>query len=102
MPRHQLLAICDEAQVPCGPVYSIDEIFADPQYRARGNIAIVKDERVGEVALANVVPVLSATPGSIDSLGPPLGAHTGTIGRPVTRSRRQTATKSSDLVRRTL
>jgi crotonobetainyl-CoA:carnitine CoA-transferase CaiB-like acyl-CoA transferase len=79
MPRHQLLAICDEAQVPCGPVYSIDEIFADPQYRARRNIAIVKDARVGEVALANVVPVLSATPGGIDSLGPPLGAHTDEI-----------------------
>ena len=79
MKRHQLLALCDEAQVPCGPVYSIDEIFDDPQYRARGNIAIVEDPRVGEVALANVVPVLSATPGGIDSLGPPLGAHTDEI-----------------------
>jgi len=79
MKRHQLLALCDEAQVPCGPVYSIDEIFDDPQYRARGNIAIVEDERVGEVAVANVVPVLSATPGGIDSLGPPLGAHTDEI-----------------------
>jgi crotonobetainyl-CoA:carnitine CoA-transferase CaiB-like acyl-CoA transferase len=79
MPRHEVLAICDEAQVPCGPVYSIDEIFADPQYRARGNIAIVEDARVGEIAMANVVPVLSATPGGIDSLGPPLGAHTDDI-----------------------
>jgi crotonobetainyl-CoA:carnitine CoA-transferase CaiB-like acyl-CoA transferase len=79
MPRHDVLALCDEAQVPCGPVYSIDEIFADPQYRARGNIAIVEDERVGEIAMANVVPVLSATPGGIDSLGPPLGAHTDDI-----------------------
>jgi crotonobetainyl-CoA:carnitine CoA-transferase CaiB-like acyl-CoA transferase len=79
MPRHEVLALCDEAQVPCGPVYGIDEIFADPQYRARGNIAMVKDPRVGEVALANVVPVLSATPGRIDSLGPPLGAHTDEI-----------------------
>jgi len=79
MKRHELLALCDEAQVPCGPVYSIDEIFADPQYRARGNIAMVTDPRVGEIALANVVPVLSATPGRIDSLGPPLGAHTDEI-----------------------
>jgi crotonobetainyl-CoA:carnitine CoA-transferase CaiB-like acyl-CoA transferase len=79
MPRHEVLAMCDEAQVPCGPVYSIDEIFADPQYRARGNIAVVEDPRVGEVAIANVVPVLSATPGAIDSLGPPLGAHTDEI-----------------------
>jgi crotonobetainyl-CoA:carnitine CoA-transferase CaiB-like acyl-CoA transferase len=53
--------------------------FADPQYRAPGNIAFIKDERVGEVAVANVVPVLSATPGAIDSLGPPLGAHTDAV-----------------------
>ena len=79
MPRHEVLARCDKAQVPCGPVYGIDEIFEDPQYKARGNIAFVEDERVGEVAVANVVPVLSATPGAIDSLGPPLGAHTDEI-----------------------
>ena len=29
--------------------------------------------------MANVVPLLSATPGGIDSLGPPLGAHTDEI-----------------------
>jgi succinyl-CoA:(S)-malate CoA-transferase subunit B len=79
MPRHEVLAICDEAQVPCGPAYSIDEIFEDPQYRARGNIALVQDPRVGEVAMANVVPVLSATPDGIDSLGPAVGAHTDEI-----------------------
>jgi crotonobetainyl-CoA:carnitine CoA-transferase CaiB-like acyl-CoA transferase len=79
MPRHEVLALCERAQVPCGPVYSIDEIFEDPQYRARGNIALVADPRVGEVAVANVVPVLSATPGGIDWLGPPLGAHTDEV-----------------------
>jgi crotonobetainyl-CoA:carnitine CoA-transferase CaiB-like acyl-CoA transferase len=77
--RDEVLRICAAHQVPCGPVYGIDEIFEDPQYKARGNIAIVKDPRVGEVAMANVVPVLSATPGGIDSLGPPLGAHTDEI-----------------------
>lgn len=73
--RDQVLQTCDKFQVPCGPVYAIDEIFEDPQYRARENIAYVKDDRVGELAVPNVVPRLSATPGRIDWLGPGLGEH---------------------------
>jgi crotonobetainyl-CoA:carnitine CoA-transferase CaiB-like acyl-CoA transferase len=73
--RDQVLATCDAHQVPCGPVYGIDEIFQDPQYRARENIRIIDDPRVGEIAVPNVVPRLTATPGSIDTLGPTLGQH---------------------------
>jgi crotonobetainyl-CoA:carnitine CoA-transferase CaiB-like acyl-CoA transferase len=73
--RAELLQHCDQAQVPCGPVYSIDEIFDDPQYAARGNILRIKDERVGELAIPNLVPLLSDTPGEVKWLGPPLGAH---------------------------
>lgn len=73
--RDEALAICERFQVPCGSVYSIDEIFEDPQYKARGNIAFVQDERIGELAIPNVVPRLTGTPGGVDSLGPALGAH---------------------------
>lgn len=75
LPRDEVLAKCEAFQVPCGPVYAIDEIFEDPQYKARDNIAFVKDERVGELAVSNVVPRLSDTPGAIDWLGPRLGEH---------------------------
>ena len=61
--------------MPCGPVYGIDEIFRDPQYEARENIRIIDDPRAGPVAVANVVPRLTETPGVIDTLGPALGAH---------------------------
>lgn len=77
--RAELMQICDRFQVPCGPVYAIDEIFDDPHYKARENIKIMKDERVGELAVPNVCPRLSDTPGSVDWLGPPLGAHTDEI-----------------------
>ena len=71
----QLLAACRSAQVPCGPIYSMDEIFADPQYRERGNLTTVRDTRLGELTVANVVPRLSETPGAVNTLGPTLGAH---------------------------
>jgi succinyl-CoA:(S)-malate CoA-transferase subunit B len=73
--RAELLGNCEKAQVPCGPVYSIDEIFEDPQYAARGNILKMKDARVGELAIPNLVPRLSDTPGEVKWLGPSLGAH---------------------------
>lgn len=73
--RDEVLSLCEKFQVPCGPVYGIDEIFEDPQYKARENIAWVKDERVGELAIPNVVPRLSETPGRVKWLGPSQGAH---------------------------
>ena len=73
--RDDVLRICAAHQVPCGPVYAIDEIFEDPQYKARENILILQDERAGEIAVPNVVPRLSETPGGIEWLGSPLGVH---------------------------
>ncbi len=71
--RDEILSLCEEAQVPCGPIYAVDEIFEDPHYAARDNIDFVEDERIGKLAFPNVVPRLSATPGGIDRLGPSLG-----------------------------
>jgi crotonobetainyl-CoA:carnitine CoA-transferase CaiB-like acyl-CoA transferase len=71
--RDALLKLCKEQDVPCGPIYDIAEIFADPHYRARGNLLRVKDTRVGEITIPATVPRLSKTPGTIRSLGPELG-----------------------------
>jgi crotonobetainyl-CoA:carnitine CoA-transferase CaiB-like acyl-CoA transferase len=79
--RADLMHRCESAQVPCGPVYAIDEIFDDPQYAARGNILRMMDPRVGELAVPNLVPRLSDTPGEIKWLGAPLGAHNDEIYR---------------------
>ena len=74
MDRAELMSRCEAFQVPCGPVYSIDEIFDDPQYVARDNILRVQDPRVGELAVPNLVPRLTGTPGKVIWLGVPLGA----------------------------
>jgi crotonobetainyl-CoA:carnitine CoA-transferase CaiB-like acyl-CoA transferase len=79
--RADLLQLCEASQVPCGPVYSIDEIFQDPQYAARENILHVDDPRVGQLAIPNLVPKLSATPGKVNWLGPELGSHNDEIYR---------------------
>lgn len=79
--RDELVRLCEAAQVPCGPVYAIDEIFDDPQYQARENIVRVQDDRVGEIAIPNVVPRLTDTPGRVKWLGPPPESHNDEIYR---------------------
>jgi succinyl-CoA:(S)-malate CoA-transferase subunit B len=79
--RDELLGMCEKAQVPCGPVYAIDEIFQDPQYKARGNILTMQDPRIGELAIPNLVPRLSDTPGEVKWLGPSMGEHNAEIYR---------------------
>ena len=74
----EVLARCDAVGTPASLIYSIADIFADPQYEARENIRTV-DSRIGPVAVPGVVPKLSATPGEIKWLGAGLGAHNGEI-----------------------
>ena len=75
----EVLEACAEAQVPCGPVNSIRDIFADPQFAARENMVRLPVDGLGEIVVANVVPRLSETPGSVDWAGPNLGEHTEEI-----------------------
>ena len=76
--RDEVLARCKAEEVPAGPLYSIDEIFTDPQYLHRGNI-VTRDSRIGPLAVPGPLPMLSHTPGEVRWLGPALGADTGTV-----------------------
>jgi crotonobetainyl-CoA:carnitine CoA-transferase CaiB-like acyl-CoA transferase len=79
LPLTQVLACCAEGGVPCGPVYSVADIFADAQYQARGNIIEVDDARVGKLSIPAALPRLSATPACFRHTGRALGQDTGDI-----------------------
>lgn len=77
--RHTLgevLAILEQAEVPCGRVYTAADIHNDPQYAARGMIERRELPDGDEIALPGIVPKLSATPGETRWIGPALGEHT--------------------------
>jgi crotonobetainyl-CoA:carnitine CoA-transferase CaiB-like acyl-CoA transferase len=78
----EVLALCERADVPAGLINSIADILANPQFKARRNIAM-HPSRIGELAVPGVVPRLSATPGAINWLGPALGEHTGDVLREI-------------------
>ena len=69
----EVMEICLAHEVPCGPLNTIADIFADPHFKARGNLVTIDDPEVGEVVVPSVIPRLSATPGRIAHLGPALG-----------------------------
>jgi crotonobetainyl-CoA:carnitine CoA-transferase CaiB-like acyl-CoA transferase len=75
-----VLSRCAEGGVPASLIYSIADIFEDAQYRARGNIKMT-ESRAGPIAVPDVVPRLSATPGEIRWLGESLGAQNEEIFR---------------------
>jgi crotonobetainyl-CoA:carnitine CoA-transferase CaiB-like acyl-CoA transferase len=70
----EVLRRCEDAGTPASLIYSIEDIFQDPQYQARGNIRHF-ESRIGALAVPDVVPKLSGTPGEIRWLGAALGAH---------------------------
>ena len=73
--RDALMETCLAHEVPAGPINTIADIFADPQFQARGDLVRMMLPDLGEVVVPAVLPKLSATPGEIRSLGPRLGEH---------------------------
>ena len=70
------LKILDEFDVPSGAIYSIADIAADAQYRAREMILNITTRDGYKVDVPGIVPKLSATPGRIRNTAPRLGEDT--------------------------
>ncbi len=58
------------AGVPAGRIYRAPEMLEDPHFAARKAIVTLPHPRWGEVAMQNVFPKLSRTPGKIRSIAP--------------------------------
>jgi crotonobetainyl-CoA:carnitine CoA-transferase CaiB-like acyl-CoA transferase len=78
-PLKEVIALTQEGEVPCAQIYSIREIFEDPQYAARGNLMHVQDPRVGELVIPAAVPRMSRTPPQFRHTGRALGADNAQV-----------------------
>ena len=66
--RHDLKTVLDEfekAEAAIGPAYTIDQIYQDPQYQARGDIIEIEDEDLGKLRMTNAFPFMSETPAQV-------------------------------------
>jgi CoA:oxalate CoA-transferase len=73
------LAIMEKADVPCGPINTIDQVVADPQVQARGMITTIHHPGAGAVRLPSSPVRLSRTPSRTDRPAPRLGEHTAEV-----------------------
>jgi crotonobetainyl-CoA:carnitine CoA-transferase CaiB-like acyl-CoA transferase len=70
----EVMAAFEAHEAAASPIYDIQQIDSDLQYRARGTVVRVEDEELGDVLLPDVQPRFSATPGRIRHAGKPLGS----------------------------
>ncbi len=63
------------ASVPAGPIYSIDEVFADPQVRHLGMAEPVDHPELGQIELVSQPIRMSNSPFAISRSTPTLGEH---------------------------
>jgi crotonobetainyl-CoA:carnitine CoA-transferase CaiB-like acyl-CoA transferase len=70
------IAALEAAAVPCGPINTIDQVFADPQVKARGlSVTLRRADGTATPGVANPVR-FSATPVEYAKAPPPLGDAT--------------------------
>jgi crotonobetainyl-CoA:carnitine CoA-transferase CaiB-like acyl-CoA transferase len=67
------------AGVPCGPIYSIDQMFADPQVQHLGIAQGVTKKDKSKMQLIGQPMLLSRTPSRLAVRPPELGEHTNAI-----------------------
>src|SRR5258708_6190204 len=75
------IEILNRASVPSGPIYSIDEVFADPQVQHLGIAATVEHPTRGPMKVVDQAMRLSRTPSRMRSATPERGEHTDSILR---------------------
>lgn len=73
------IAAMEAAGVPCGPINMLDNVFDDPQVRARGLRIEMPHPLAGTVPLVANPIRMSASPVSYRRAPPALGEHTGEV-----------------------
>ena len=71
----EIMELLQTAGVAAGPVFSHEELLADPHLKERGYFTTMTKEEVGTHAYPGVYAKLSKTPGKIKWPSPTLGQH---------------------------
>ncbi len=75
----QWVTALTEAGVPCGPVYRMDEVFADPQVRHLAMTQDVRHPALGPLALIRNAVRMTGEPGTVRTPSPDPGDHTAEV-----------------------
>src|SRR5690606_29054004 len=75
LPLDEVEAKLVAAEVPASRIYSVADMFRDPQYLAREMFLSAKLPDGRPFRMPGIVPKLSETPGEVRWVGPALGEH---------------------------
>ena len=73
------IELLNEAGVPSGPIYKMNEVFDDPQVKHLGIARKIAHKTLGDVEVIGQAIELSRTPWSIRSPTPEAGEHTDAV-----------------------
>jgi formyl-CoA transferase/CoA:oxalate CoA-transferase len=77
--RDEWLKTLTKAEVPAGPVYSLQELFSDPQVLHRNMLTRIKHSAAGEISQIGIPMKFSDTNPDIRSAPPLLGEHVNEV-----------------------
>jgi len=69
----------NEAGVPCGPVYRVDEVFADPQVEHLDMVGEVAHAELGPLRILRNAVQMPGAPPTVRTPAPSPGEHTGEV-----------------------
>ncbi len=78
-PSAEWLDRLNKAGVPCGPIYSIDQMFADPQVQHLGLAQPIKTDDGRPLQVVGQPFTLSRTPSHMAAAPPEMGQHTDEV-----------------------
>ena len=75
------LAVFEQSGVPAGPIYGMDEVFANEHVIARGMVTPLEHPVAGVINNLGIPVKMSVTPGQVRLPAPTLGQHTESVLR---------------------
>ena len=78
-PSKHWVDLLNEAGIPCGPIYKMDQVFDDPQMKHLGLAVDVEHPVVGKRQIVGQPVHMSRTPWQMRSITPEAGEHTREI-----------------------
>jgi crotonobetainyl-CoA:carnitine CoA-transferase CaiB-like acyl-CoA transferase len=75
-PRAEWIALFEASQIPCGPINSYDQVFADPHILARQMVVDTDHPTLGMIRTLGSPVKMSETPPVVGRRAPLLGEHT--------------------------
>jgi crotonobetainyl-CoA:carnitine CoA-transferase CaiB-like acyl-CoA transferase len=88
--RDEWVELLRKTDTCVAPVYSLDEVFSDPQILHRNMLLEIDHPALGKVRQVGISIKLSETPGAVRSLAPSRGEHTDAILSDLGYSREET------------